>query len=125
MPRRLELEGGSVESTLLPHGEMQVLGLVFTENSTGKKAVYYTDCKEVDVNQRNLARGADLVVLDALQPKKHRTHMSIGEAVETALDIGAPQTYLTHMAFMVDHDTFDCTLPKGISLAYDGLRVNL
>ncbi len=125
MPCRLELEGGSIESTLLPHGKMQVLGLVFTENSTGKRAVYYTDCKEVDVNQRKLARGADLVILDALQPKKHRTHMSIGEAVETALDIGAPQTYLTHMAFLVDHDTFDRTLPNGISLAYDGLRVNL
>ncbi len=125
MPARLALEGGEVRSTLLPHGDMQVLGLVFIENSTGRKAVYYTDCVEVDRHQRDMARGADLVVLDALQPRKHPTHMSIDEAVETALDIGAPQTYFTHMAFMVDHETCDRTLPEGISLAYDGLRVQL
>lgn len=125
MPERLELEEGQVFSTLLPHGEMDVLGLVFLERASGKKAVYYTDCKEVGPRQRELAVGADLVVLDALQPRSHPTHMSIDEAVEIALAINAPQTFFTHMAFMVDHETYDCRLPEGISLAYDGLHVTL
>ena len=125
MPDVLEVEGGAVRATLLPHGALQVLGLVFEEKSTGKKAVYYTDCKEIGEPQRQLAAGAHLVILDALQLKRHATHMSVGEAVETALGIGAPQTYFTHMAFPVDHDAVDSTLPPGIALAWDGLRVVL
>lgn len=125
MPTKLEFEEGEIQSTLLPHGEMDVLGLIFRERKTGKKAVYYTDCKEVGPEQRDMAMGAELVILDALQPRKHPTHMSIDEAVETAQDIGAPQTYFTHMTFIVDHEAFDSKLPPGISLAYDGLRVQL
>ena len=125
MPRILEVEGGTVTSTLLPHGSVHVLGLIFEERASGKKAVYYTDCKEVGAPQRVLAAGAHLVILDALQHRSHATHMSIGEAVETATDIGAPQTYFTHMAFPVDHATVERTLPDGISLAWDGLRIKL
>jgi phosphoribosyl 1,2-cyclic phosphate phosphodiesterase len=104
---------------------MQVLGLVFEERSSGKKIAYYTDCKEVGPEQRELARSADIVILDALRPNPHPTHMSIEEALETALDIGAPQTYFTHMTFMVDHETYSRQLPQGVSLAYDGLRISL
>ena len=125
MPPCLELEAGHIHSTLLPHGPLETLGLVFIERSTGKKAVYFTDCKEVHPDQREMAKGADVVILDALQQRKHPTHMSIDEAVETAQDIGAQQTFFIHMAFLVDHETVDRELPEGISLAYDGLRLQL
>ncbi len=125
MPPVLEVEGGQIISTLLSHGPVETLGLVFIERSTGKKAVYFTDCKEVLPEQREMARGAEVVILDALQQRKHPTHMSIDEAVETARDIGAGQTYFTHMAFLVDHETVDSELPAGISLSYDGLRLQL
>ena len=47
MPPALELAQGTIRSTLLPHGGVNVLGLVFEERSSGKKFVYYTDCKRV------------------------------------------------------------------------------
>lgn len=125
IPTLLELDAGRIYTTLLPHGRMQVLGLVFEERSSGKKIAYYTDCKEVGPEQRELARSADIVILDALRPNPHPTHMSIEEALETALDIGAPQTYFTHMTFMVDHETYNRQFPQGVSLAYDGLRISL
>ena len=125
IPPILELDCGRIYTTLIPHGRMQVLGLLFEERSSGKRIAYYTDCKTVGVKQRELARGADIVVLDALRPNSHPTHMSIEEALETALDIAAPQTYFTHMTFMIDHATYNIQFPQGISLAYDGLRVTL
>mgnify|MGYP006267577407 CR=1 FL=1 len=125
MPKRLECPGGTIESTLLPHGPMQVLGLVFSEKSTGKRFVYYTDCQSVPEEARTLARGADLVVLDALRPEPHPTHMNLEMAVEAAGELSAPQTYLTHLTFMVDHATIESGLPEGVGLAYDGLRVYL
>jgi len=123
MPRKLELPGGTIHSVLLPHGSVEVLGLVFEEKGTGKKLAYYCDCKEVSDPARALARGAELVVLDGLRPHAHPTHMTIDEAVAVAQAINAPQTYLTHMTFQVDHDATEAKLPENIGLAYDGLRV--
>ena len=124
MPERLELPGGSVESVYLPHGAIEVLGLVFTEAETGKKLTYYTDCKAVGEEARLIAEGSDVVVLDGLRPKAHPSHMTIKEATTAAVEMGAPLSFLTHMTFMVDHDTTEQELPDNIHLAYDGLRVS-
>ena len=123
MPRRLEVPGGVIHSVLLPHFDLETLGLVFEETATKQKFVYFCDCKEVGEPARALARGADVVVLDGLRPHAHPTHMTIDEAVAVAQAINAPQSYLTHMTFQVDHDASEAKLPKKIQLAYDGLRV--
>ena len=125
MPETLELPGGTVQSTYLPHGPMQVLGLVFTEAETGKKLAYYTDCKEVPPKARELAKGADVIVLDGLRPQVHPSHMTVDEAVETAIALKAPRTFLTHMTYSVDQEATEAELPENIRLAYDGLRVSV
>lgn len=124
MPQVLELPGGSVESVFLPHGPMQVLGLIFTEAETGKKLVYYTDCKEVGEEARFLAEDADVVVLDGLRPQPHPSHMTIAEATQAAKEIQGRLSFLTHMTYLVDHATVEADLPDSIHLAYDGLRVS-
>ena len=125
MPSRLEFSEGTIESTLLPHGGINTLGLIFTEKSSGRKFVYYTDNKRLPSEAMELARGADAVVLDGLRPQAHPTHMSIPEAVAVAQQIGAPQTWLTHLTHYTDHGPVDADLPTGINLAYDGLRFSL
>lgn len=124
MPPVLELPGGVVEPAFLPHGSIEVLGLVFTEAGTGKKLAYFTDCKEVLPEARALAAGADVVVLDGLRPEPHPSHMSLPEACLAAQEMGAPRSYLTHMTYMVDHEATERALPEDIRLAYDGLRVS-
>ncbi len=123
MPKLLEVPGGRVESVYMPHGKVEVLGLVFTEEVTRKKLAYFTDCKEVGEEARSLAEGADIVVLDGLRSKLHPSHMSISEAVQTAIDMGAPKSFLTHMSYMVDYEKMETELPENIWLAYDGLRL--
>lgn len=125
MPARLELEQGTIESTLLPHGGVNTLGLVFTERSSGKKFVYYTDCKRVPREAVELARGADAMGLDGLRPQPHPSHMSIDEAVAVAQEIGIPQTYLTHLTHLTDHAEGIAKLPQGVTFAHDGLRLKL
>jgi phosphoribosyl 1,2-cyclic phosphate phosphodiesterase len=125
MPRRMELPCGSLESTLLPHGDMQTLGLVFTEKSSGVRFAYYTDCKTVPPKAVELARNADVVVLDGLRPTTHPTHMSIPEAIQMAGLIGGKTTYLTHLTHNVEHSRVEKELPQGIHLSYDGLKLEL
>jgi len=125
MPARLELPQGTIESTLLPHGGVNTLGLVFTERSSGRKFVYYTDNKQLPDEAVTLAKGAQVVVLDGLRPHSHPTHMSIPEAIKAAAEIDAPQTWLTHLTHFTDHGLADAELPAGVNLAYDGLRFSV
>ncbi|WP_269540879.1 MBL fold metallo-hydrolase [Cerasicoccus fimbriatus] len=125
MPGVLETPGGTVSSTLLPHGGLMSLGLVFEEKSSGRKLAYFNDCSEVPPAARELAAGADVVVLDGLRPKEHPTHMSTPKAMQTAVEMGAPQSYLTHFTFHIDHETWSAKMPEKVALAYDGLRLSL
>jgi phosphoribosyl 1,2-cyclic phosphate phosphodiesterase len=125
LPSLLELPQGTIQSTLLPHGGVNTLGLIFSERSSGKKLVYYTDCKRVPREAVELARGADLVVLDGLRPLPHPSHMSIPEALAVAREIAAPRMLLTHLTHLSDHATLAAELPAGIEPAHDGLRISL
>ncbi len=123
MPPVLEFPQGRIHATLLPHGPISTLGLVFEEKSSGKKFAYYSDCKSVPPEAVTLARGAAAVCLDGLRPDPHPTHMNIEEACAAAAEIGSPVSYLTHMTHSVEHTEWEGKLPAGVFLAYDGLRL--
>lgn len=128
MPAVLELPQGTIRSTLLPHGQINTLGLVFEEKSSGRKFAYYNDCKSVPPEAVALARGSDVVVLDGLRPEPHPTHMSIAEACAAAKEIGAPLNYLTHLTHRRDHEELSAELAvtaPSVQVAYDGLRLKL
>lgn len=125
MPATLDLPQGTIQSTLLPHGGINTLGLVFTERSSGRRFAYYTDCKRVPREAVELARGVDVLALDGLRPTPHPSHLSIAEAIEVARAVGAPATWLTHLTHHTDHGPAEAELPEGVRFAYDGLRLNL
>lgn len=125
MPPVLELPQGTIRSTLLPHGGINTLGLVFEERSTGKKFAYYNDCKRIPREAVALAKGADLIVLDGLRVEPHPTHMNIEEACVAASEIAAPICYLTHLTHGIEFTQWSAKLPQGVLLAYDGLRITL
>ena len=72
-----------------------------------------------------MVRGVEVLVVDALRPQEHWTHMSTGEALEVAEKVGAGQTWFTHLTHYYDHDVDDAKLPEGVRLAWDGLKVAL
>ena len=115
MPARLDLPQGIIEATLLPHGGINTLGLVFTERSSGRRLAYYTDCKTVPPE----------AVADGLRPMPHPSHLSLDEAVAVAREIGAQQTLLTHLTHLSDHAPLAASLPAGVVPAHDGLRITL
>lgn len=85
---------------------------------------YITDTNGIPESSMKLLEGIDTLALDGLRPSPpHPTHFTISEAVGVAQQIGARVTYLIHLTHEVDHATFDKQLPKGVHLAYDGLRL--
>ncbi|HSU68774.1 MAG TPA: MBL fold metallo-hydrolase [Tepidisphaeraceae bacterium] len=113
-------EIGGITWTPIPllHGDLPVLGF-----RVGPIA-YCTDVSEIPEASFALLQGLDVLVLDALQHKKHTTHFSVEEAIEAARRIGAKQTLFTHIAHALGHEQTNRELPAGIRLAYDGQRVS-
>lgn len=101
----------------VPHGPVRVFAY-----RIGPLA-YVTDAKEVPAQAMEQLRGVRILVLNALFRRMHPTHLSISEAVETALAIGAEHTYLTHLTHEVGHAQLAAELPVGVSPAYDGLTI--
>jgi phosphoribosyl 1,2-cyclic phosphate phosphodiesterase len=103
----------------LYHGRMRVNGY-----RIGSFA-YCTDCNLLSDSARELLRGIDVLILDGLRYTSHPTHFTIDEAIAVARELGAGQTYLTHIAHDVRHEEGNAGLPNGIELAYDGLEIDL
>ena len=63
--------------------------------------------------------------LTALRHKEHPTHMSVNEALAVSAAVGARQTWFTHLCHDLAHAELEPTLPSGVAIAYDGLRLCL
>ncbi len=108
-----------VEPIALRHGPWQVLGFRF-----GRFA-YLTDCNDVPASSMARLGGLDCLVLDALRRRPHPTHFTVDEAVAVARRIGAARTFFTHISHDLGHHATCATLPRGMALAHDGLRLDL
>lgn len=120
MPTSLKLENGAIIlSEELPHGDITSLGLVFEHE--GKKIAYYNDAKMLTPRAVEMAKNADVAILDGLRPFPHPTHMSIHEAVEAGHVLEAKKVYITHTTWQIDYDEWSAKLPGNMEIAYDGL----
>lgn len=101
------------------HGRMPLYGYRLGDFA------YITDTSAIPERSLQMLQGVRVLVLDALRQESHPTHFSISEAVEVAREIGAEQTYFTHMTHNVLHEEESRRLPVGIDLGYDGLTFDV
>lgn len=113
----IDIQGVSVIPVSLSHGSMETVGY-----RIGKVA-YVTDCSYIPKHSLDRLKGLSVLILDCLRIAKHGTHFNLDQALEAAREIGAKRTYFTHMSHDFEYASFNKTLPPGIRLGYDGLRV--
>lgn len=105
---------------LVWHLKMPVLGFRFG------KFTYITDANKIDEDEKEKIAGTEVLVLNTLRKEKHISHFNLEEGIKLAQELKVPQTYFTHLSHqMGKHETVQRELPKGISLAWDCLEVNL
>jgi phosphoribosyl 1,2-cyclic phosphate phosphodiesterase len=114
-----EVLGAKVIPLRLEHGKFRVLGFRFGN------IAYCTDTNHIPPESKALLQGLDVLIVDALRHKPHPTHFSLEEAVEAARELAPKQTYFTHMSHDIEHEAVNASLPAGMQLAYDGLRLPL
>ena len=105
---------------LVWHMQMPVLGYRFG------KFTYITDANRIEERSREMIRGSEVLVLNALRKEKHISHFSLDEAITEVKELNIPAAYFTHISHQLGkHADVSNELPKGKHLAYDGLSMVL
>ena len=98
------------------HYKLPVLGF-----RLGKFA-YLTDVKTISDKEMLKLNGLDTLVINALRYESHPSHLNIEEALEIIDQVKPKQTFFTHISHnMGFHEEVCSSLPKSVSLAFDGL----
>lgn len=117
---------GDLKITPLPveHGTVETIGFLF-EPHGARSVAYLPDVKRIPHTTMSLLRGVDVLVVDSLRPTPHPTHFSLTEALEAIHEAEPGEAWLTHLGHENDHATLEAELPKGVRVAWDGLRIEL
>ena len=117
--QRFRIADVEVLPIAVPHGPIWVYG--YRIGNLG----YITDAKSLPEEAVRAFRGVSVLVLNALFRTEHPTHLSISEAVAVARQVGARETWLTHLTHRTGHAELEAELPRGIAPAFDGLTVQI
>ena len=102
------------------HMKLPVLG--FRIN----KFAYLTDVKTIERKELEKLTNLDVLVINALRFDPHPSHLNVDEAINIIDQINPKMTYFTHISHnMGFHEEVCNKLPNNISLAYDGLILEL
>jgi phosphoribosyl 1,2-cyclic phosphate phosphodiesterase len=112
---------GGIDVVPVPvfHGPRPILGFRIGDFA------YLTDCSRIPDEAWPLIEGVRILVIDALRERPHPTHFSVAEALAVAARVGPDHTYFTHICHDLPHAATCARLPRGVQLAYDGLRLQI
>ncbi|NML20554.1 MBL fold metallo-hydrolase [Pseudoflavitalea sp. G-6-1-2] len=109
-----------VTPILVWHLKMPVLGFRFGSFT------YITDANRIDEEEKEKIRGSQTLVLNALRKESHISHFSLSEAIAISQELKIPQSFFTHISHQLGkHQDVSAELPENISLAYDGMRLQV
>lgn len=114
-----EICGERVTPIPVKHGRADILGWRV------RNFAYLTDISEIPDESMELLQGLEVLLIDCLRFKPHHTHVNVEQSQAYASLIGAQQTYFIHMTHEIEYAALQSTLPKGMYVGYDGLRLAL
>ena len=116
-PEMIDVLGVAVQLIPVKHGTQDCLGFRFDS------VAYVTDCSYIPDTSLERLQGLSVLVLDCLRLTPHGTHLNLEQALAVIEKVRPERTYLTHLGHDFDYAESHPRLPKGVSLAYDGLKV--
>lgn len=109
------------------HGPSTTRGFRF--EFQGRSLVYMPDCHILPEESKEIARLADVLILDTLRYRPHMTHLTLDESLSLISELRPARAYLTHLCHDFDHSTLSAELRgrglDGVIPAYDGLEISI
>jgi phosphoribosyl 1,2-cyclic phosphate phosphodiesterase len=103
----------------LVHGRFRVMGF-----RIGGFA-YCTDCNEIPAGSMEMLRGLEVLIIDALRPRPHPTHLSFEQALAVIEELKPKRAFFTHLSHDVGHAEIEAGLPGNVRVGFDGLRIEV
>ena len=102
------------------HNKLPVVGFKF------EKVAYLTDVKTIDENELQKLLNLDVLIINALRIKPHKSHLNLEEALVIVEKLQPKKAYLTHISHLMGfHAVVEKSLPKNVFLAYDQLEIEV
>lgn len=103
--------GEEFEFLLLKHGHTETLGIIH------QKMAYIIDCSELEKDQITYLRDKelDLLILDCVTNREHKTHLWQDRSFEYISQIRPKECGLIHMNHSLDHDQLKSDAKKTFS----------
>ncbi len=116
----IDLNGLKVTPIEVLHNKLPILGYRLGD------FVYLTDVKTVSKTEIEKLKGCKVLVVNALRLEPHISHLNLEEALAFAKEVGATETYFTHISHLLGfHDEVEENLPDNVHLAYDNLKITI
>jgi phosphoribosyl 1,2-cyclic phosphate phosphodiesterase len=113
----IELFGARILPIPAMHGTQPVLGF-----RLGNVA-YLTDFSAVPEGSKELLRGLEHFILDALRYTFHPTHSTVEQSLALVAELDPKHAWFTHICHDLGHESANAKLPLHVRLAYDGLTL--
>jgi phosphoribosyl 1,2-cyclic phosphate phosphodiesterase len=107
---------------LVNHGDTKAYGYIF------KKIAYISDCSSISKNEISKLNNLNILIIDCLKFKKHKTHLNYNEAIKYIKILKPKKTILTNLHSDIDYKKLKNKLVKinnNIVPAYDGMKIKL
>lgn len=114
----LRIGSVSIQPVEVMHGWLPILGYRIGD------LTYLTDAKSVSDIERKKITGTKKLVTSALHHSEHPAHMNLAEALTFVGEIMPEHAWLTHVSHHMGlAQEVSPTLPPGVALGYDGLKI--
>lgn len=115
----INLFGTVFQPVQVDHGPKEILGYRFG------RAAYVTDQTGFPPESLAQLRDLDVLFLGALRHLPHPMHSTVEQALELVDILRPNRAFFTHVCHELSHKETIRQLPSGVSLAYDGLRIEV
>lgn len=82
---------------------------------------YCSDVSDFPERTADRLKGLEVLVIDALQYRRHPSHLSLAEALEWIERLAPRRAVLTHMHIPLDYETVRGETPDHVEPAHDGM----
>jgi len=114
------IEGINILPIEVMHYKLPVFGFRI------KDFTYITDANYISDEEKEKIKGSKIIVINALRREHHISHYTFEEARKLMEELKPDKAYFTHISHQLGlHADVEEELPEFISLAYDGLKINI
>lgn len=87
---------------------------------------YITDANSISEKELEKIKNVKVLVINALQKSPHISHFTLNEALDEIEKINPKKAFITHISHKMGlHEEVIKELPDHVSLAYDGLKIDI